>query len=151
MNMLAGKGVSVVAPAGGAFSLYTDWEQDGSKQWETFLSDELPNWLAANKGLAPGGHAIVGSSQGRTAGLVLAEFHPDRFRYAGSMSGFMYPASTTLNGAITAGMMQWGGVDTRKHVGPAPARPVEVARPRRPRFLVGAKQHPDLGVQPGHR
>jgi S-formylglutathione hydrolase FrmB len=23
-------------------------EQDGSKQWETFLSNELPNWLAAN-------------------------------------------------------------------------------------------------------
>ncbi|HXO54429.1 MAG TPA: alpha/beta hydrolase-fold protein, partial [Mycobacterium sp.] len=26
MNTLGGKGVSVVAPAGGAFSLYTDWE-----------------------------------------------------------------------------------------------------------------------------
>ena len=38
MNTLAGKGISVVAPAGGAFSLYTNWEQDGSKQWETFLS-----------------------------------------------------------------------------------------------------------------
>ena len=36
MNALAGKGVSAVAPAGGAYSLYTDWEQDGSKQWETF-------------------------------------------------------------------------------------------------------------------
>jgi S-formylglutathione hydrolase FrmB len=113
MNALAGKGVSAVAPAGGAYSLYTDWEQDGSKQWETFLSDELPNWLVANKSLAPGGHAIVGASQGGTAALVLAEFHPDRFRYAGSMSGFMYPSNTTLNGAITAGMMQWGGADTR--------------------------------------
>lgn len=113
MNALAGKGVSAVAPAGGAYSLYTDWEQDGSKQWETFLSDELPNWLVANKSLAPGGHAIVGASQGGTAALVLAEFHPDRFRYAGSMSGFMYPSNTTLNGAITAGMMKWGGVDTR--------------------------------------
>src|SRR3954451_16662496 len=36
MNPLAGKGISVAAPAGGAYSLYTDWEQDGSKQWETF-------------------------------------------------------------------------------------------------------------------
>jgi S-formylglutathione hydrolase FrmB len=113
MNTLAGKGVSVVAPAGGAFSLYTDWEQDGSKQWETYLSNELPNWLAADKGLTPGGHAVVGASQGGTASLALAEFHPDRFRYAGSMSGFLYPSNTTLNGAITAGMMQWGGVDSR--------------------------------------
>jgi S-formylglutathione hydrolase FrmB len=110
---LAGTGVSVVAPAGGAYSLYTDWEQDGSRQWETFLSDELPNWLVANKGLAPGGHAIVGASQGGTAALTLAAFHPERFRYAGSMSGFLTPSNTTLNGAITAGMMQFGGVDTR--------------------------------------
>jgi S-formylglutathione hydrolase FrmB len=113
MTTLAGTGVSVVAPAGGAYSLYTDWEQDGSRQWETFLSSELPDWLAANKGLAPGGHAIVGASQGGTAALTLAAFHPERFRYAGSMSGFLAPSNTTLNGAITAGMMQFGGVDTR--------------------------------------
>jgi S-formylglutathione hydrolase FrmB len=113
MTTLAGKGISVVAPAGGAYSLYTDWEQDGSKQWETFLSSELPDWLSANKGLAPGGHAIVGAAQGGTAALTLAAFHPDRFRYAGSMSGFLYPSNTTVNGAITAGMMQFGGVDTR--------------------------------------
>src|SRR5206468_5067074 len=54
MNTLAGKGISVVAPAGGAYSMYTNWEQDGSKQWDTFLSSELPGWLSANKGLAPG-------------------------------------------------------------------------------------------------
>lgn len=119
MNTLAGKGVSIVAPAGGAYSFYTDWEQDGSRQWETFLSSELPDWLASNKGLAPGAHAIVGVSQGGTAALTLAEFHPDRFKYAGSMSGFLTPSNTTLNGAITAGMMQFGGVDTRNMWGPA--------------------------------
>lgn len=113
INTLAGKGIAVVAPAGGAYSMYTDWEQDGSKQWETFLANELPNWLAANKGLAPGGHAIVGAAQGGTAAITLAEFHPDRFRYAGSMSGFLYPSSTAVNGAIAAGMAQFGGVDTR--------------------------------------
>jgi len=119
MKTLSGKGVSVVAPAGGAFSLYTNWEQDASKQWETFLSSELPDWLAANKGLAPGGHAIVGVAQGGTAALTLAEFHPGRFRYAGSMSGFLAPSSTTLNGAITAGMAQFGGVNTQTMWGAA--------------------------------
>jgi S-formylglutathione hydrolase FrmB len=113
MTTLAGKGISVAAPAGGAWSIYTDWEQDGSRQWETFLSSELPDWLSANKGLASGGHGIVGASQGGTAALTLAEFHPDRFRYAGSMSGFLTPSSTTFNGAITAGLAQYGGVDTR--------------------------------------
>jgi S-formylglutathione hydrolase FrmB len=119
MNALAGKGVSVVAPAGGAYSLYTDWEQDGGKQWETFLSAELPNWLAANKALAPGGHAIVGAAQGGTAAVTLAEFHPDRFRYASSLSGFLYPSSTAVNGAITAGMAQFGGVNTQAMWGAA--------------------------------
>jgi S-formylglutathione hydrolase FrmB len=119
MNTLAGKGISVVAPAGGAYSLYTDWEQDGSRQWETFLSSELPDWLAANKGLAPGGHAVVGASQGGTGAMMLAEFHPDRFRYAGSMSGFLYPSNTTVNGAITEGMMRYGGVNTQAMWGAA--------------------------------
>ncbi|KRD04992.1 hypothetical protein ASE48_20410 [Mycobacterium sp. Root265] len=118
MNTLAGSGVSVAAPAGGAWSLYTNWEQDGSKQWETFLATELPNWLAANKGLSPSGHGVVGASQGGTGALMLATFHPDRFRYAGSLSGFLTPSRTYENGAITAGMAQFGGVDTHNMWGP---------------------------------
>ncbi|OBI53790.1 hypothetical protein A5707_11080 [Mycobacterium kyorinense] len=110
-NTLSGKGISVVAPAGGAYSMYTNWEQDGSKQWDTFLSSELPDWLAANKGLAPGGHAAVGASQGGYGAMALACFHPDRFGYAGSLSGFLYPSHTTIGGSIIAGMQQFGGVD----------------------------------------
>lgn len=119
VKAFAGKGVSVVAPAGGAWSMYTDWELDGSKQWETFLSTELPEWLAVNKGLAPGGHAIVGAAQGGTGALALAAFHPDRYRYAGSMSGFLTPSNTFLNGAITAGLAQFGGVNTQAMWGAA--------------------------------
>ncbi|MHA7648877.1 esterase family protein [Mycobacterium sp. ML4] len=111
MNTLAGKGISVVAPAGGAYSMYTNWEQDGSKQWDTFLSSELPDWLAANKGLAPGGHGVVGASQGGYGAMALATFHPDRFGFAGSLSGFLYPSNTFTNGAILAGLQQFGGVD----------------------------------------
>lgn len=118
MNTLAGKGISVVAPAGGAYSMYTDWERDGSKQWETFLSGELPDWLAANRGLAAGGHAAVGAAQGGYAATVLAESHPDRFSYVGSMSGFLYPSATAMNGAITAGMLQFGDADTSLMWGP---------------------------------
>ncbi len=111
MSTLAGKGISVAAPAGGAYSMYTNWEQDGSKQWDTFLSSELPDWLAANKGLAPGGHGAVGASQGGYAAMALAAFHPDRFGFAGSLSGFLYPSDTTTNGSILAGLQQFGGVD----------------------------------------
>lgn len=118
MNALSGKGVSVAAPAGGAYSMYTDWEQDGSKQWDTFLSSELPDWLAANRGLAPGGHAVVGAAQGGYGAMALAAFHPARFRYAGSMSGFLYPSQTAFNGAILAGLQQFGGVDGNAMWGP---------------------------------
>jgi S-formylglutathione hydrolase FrmB len=119
MNTLAGKGISVAAPAGGAYSMYTDWEADGTRQWDTFLSQELPDWLAANKGLAPNGHGVVGAAQGGYGAMALAAFHPDRFRYAGSMSGFLSPSQTTLNGAITAGMAADGGVNTQAMWGAA--------------------------------
>jgi S-formylglutathione hydrolase FrmB len=79
----------------------------------------LPNWLAANKGLAPGGHAIVGAAQGGTGALMEATFHPDRYRYAGSLSGFLTPSRTFDNGAITAGMNEFGGVNTQAMWGAA--------------------------------
>jgi len=118
MNTLGGKGISVAAPAGGAYSMYTNWEQDGSKQWETFLATELPDWLATNKGLAPSGHAVVGAAQGGYGAMALVAFHPDRFAYAGSMSGFLYPSETGFNGAILAGMQQFGGIDGNRMWGP---------------------------------
>lgn len=119
MKTLAGKGISVVAPAGGAWSLYTDWELDSSRQWDTFLASELPGWLSTKKGLAPGGNAVVGASQGGTGALMLAAFHPDRYKFAGSLSGFLTPSATFLNGAITAGMAQFGGVNTQAMWGAA--------------------------------
>ncbi|MEB3032949.1 alpha/beta hydrolase-fold protein [[Mycobacterium] nativiensis] len=118
MNSLGGKGISVVAPAGGAWSLYTDWEQDGSRQWETFLAHELPDWLAVNRGLAPGGHGIIGAAQGGTGALTIATFHPDRYRYAGSLSGLLTPSKTNVSGAVAAGLSEFGGVDTQRMWGP---------------------------------
>ena len=118
-NTLGGQGISVAAPAGGAWSMYTNWEADGTKQWETFLSQELPDWLAANKGLAPSGHGIVGAAMGGTGAMTMAAFHPERFRYAGSLSGFLTPSQTALNGAITAGLAQYGGVNTQAMWGAA--------------------------------
>ena len=69
----------------------------------------MPDWLAANKGLAPGGHGVVGASQGGYAAMALACFHPDRFGFAGSLSGFLYPSNTTTNGAILAGCSSSAG------------------------------------------
>ena len=43
--------------------------------------------------------------------MALAASHPDRFGFAGSLSGFLYPSSTNYNGAILAGLQQFGGID----------------------------------------
>ena len=91
-----GSGLSVVMPVGGAASFYADWYQpavgDGRTQtyrWETFLSQELPAWLAANKNVASTGNAAVGLSMGGSAALDLAIYHPQQFTYAASLSGFL--------------------------------------------------------------
>jgi S-formylglutathione hydrolase FrmB len=48
-----------------------------------------------------------------------ATFHPDRYRYAGALSGFLTPSNTFENGAITAGMNEFGGVNTKAMWGAA--------------------------------
>jgi diacylglycerol O-acyltransferase / trehalose O-mycolyltransferase len=89
-------GLSVVMPVGGMSSFYTDWYQpavgNGTTQtykWETFLTQELPAWLAANKGISPSGNAVVGLSMSGSTALIYATYHPNQFKYAGSLSGFL--------------------------------------------------------------
>jgi len=91
-----GSGLSVVMPVGGMSSFYTDWYGpavgNGTTQtykWETFLTSELPAWLAANKGVSPTGNAVVGVSMSGSSALILAAYHPGQFVYAGSLSGFL--------------------------------------------------------------
>ena len=74
-----GSGLSVVAPVGGMSSFYTDWYRpavgNGTSQTyklETFLTSELPAWLAANKSVSPTGNAVVGLSMSGSSALVLA-------------------------------------------------------------------------------
>ncbi len=91
-----GSGLSVVMPVGGKSSFYSDWyapavgnSGTSTYKWETFLTQELPAYLAANKGTPQTGNAIVGFSMGGSSALVLAAYHPQQFIYAGSLSGFL--------------------------------------------------------------
>ena len=88
-------GLSLVLPVGGESSFYADWYQpavgNGTTQtykWETFLTAELPTWLAENKNVSQNGNAVVGLSMGGAPALIYGAYHPDRFIYAGSLSGF---------------------------------------------------------------
>ncbi|WP_102145209.1 esterase family protein [Mycobacterium hubeiense] len=91
-----GKGLSVVMPVGGQSSFYADWQKPARNKagvttymWETFLTQELPAWLQANKGVKPTGSAVVGLSMAGSAALTLAIHHPQQFIYASSLSGFL--------------------------------------------------------------
>jgi diacylglycerol O-acyltransferase / trehalose O-mycolyltransferase len=89
-------GLSVIMPVGGQSSFYSDWYKPAcgdsgcvTYKWETFLTSELPQWLAANKQVKPTGSAAVGLSMAGSAALTLAIYHPEQFPYAASLSGFL--------------------------------------------------------------
>lgn len=92
-------GLSVIMPVGGQSSFYTDWYQPSqgnghsyTYKWETFLTNELPQWLAANRNVAPTGHAAVGLSMAASSALALAIWHPQQFVYAAALSGALNPS-----------------------------------------------------------
>ena len=62
-------GLSIVMPVGGQSSFYSDWyapaRNKGPTQtykWETFLTQELPAWLQANRGVRSTNNAAIGLS-----------------------------------------------------------------------------------------
>jgi diacylglycerol O-acyltransferase/trehalose O-mycolyltransferase len=91
-----GSGLSVVMPVGGQSSFYSDWYKPAcgkagcqTYKWETFLTSELPAYLASQKAVDTSRTAAVGLSMAGSAALTLAIYHPQQFQYAGSLSGFL--------------------------------------------------------------
>jgi diacylglycerol O-acyltransferase/trehalose O-mycolyltransferase len=109
-------GVAVVMPVGGESSFYTDWYSPSNRnnqaytyKWETFLTSELPRWLATNKQISMTGNGIVGLSMAGGAGLILSAYHPSQFSYAASLSGFLNPSTLFMKQAIRFAMIDAGG------------------------------------------
>src|SRR6478609_4477428 len=109
-------GVAVVMPVGGQSSFYTDWyspssfnNQSYTYRWETFLTQELPAWLAANKQVSATGNGVVGLSMSGGAALILSAYHPAQFAYAASLSGFLNPSAVFMQQAIRVAMLDAGG------------------------------------------
>src|SRR3981189_3329051 len=118
-------GLSVVMPVGGESSFYSDWYQpaagNGGVQtykWESFLTQELPAWLAGNKGVQATGNAVVGASMAGSASLVLAAYHPDDFVYAGSLSGFLNLSNGIWPTLVGFAMNDAGGFNAAAMWGP---------------------------------
>ena len=118
-------GVSVVMPVGGQSSFYTDWYSPSSfnnqaftYKWETFLTNELPQWLVANKQISTTGNGIVGLSMSGGAALILSAYHPAQFSYAASLSGFLNPSALFMQQAIRVAMLDAGGFNVDNMWGP---------------------------------
>jgi diacylglycerol O-acyltransferase/trehalose O-mycolyltransferase len=109
-------GVAVVMPVGGQSSFYADWyapsnfnSQAYTYKWETFLTSELPTWLAANKQVSRTGNGIVGLSMSGGSALILSAYHPAQFSYAASLSGYLNPSAPLMQQAIRVAMLDAGG------------------------------------------
>ncbi|WP_275580677.1 esterase family protein [Mycobacterium riyadhense] len=118
-------GLSLVLPTGGMASFYSNWYRPAAGnggvwtyKWETFLTQELPQWLAANKGITPNGNAVVGASMSGSAALILAANHPENFSYAASMSGFLNLSAGQWPSLVSAAQLGAGGFRSDAMWGP---------------------------------
>jgi diacylglycerol O-acyltransferase / trehalose O-mycolyltransferase / mycolyltransferase Ag85 len=119
-------GISVVMPVGGQSSFYSDWYQpskgngqDYTYKWETFLTQELPASLEANQGVAQNGNAVVGISMGGSTALTYSIYYPQKFIYAGSLSGFLNPSEGWWPMLIGLAMNDAGGYNAESMWGPS--------------------------------
>lgn len=131
---------TLVMPVGGASSFYTDWEGGAGAEnttiaQETFLTEELPDYLAENFGVSKNNNAIVGLSMSGGPAVTLAERHPDQFKVVQAMSGYYQTdnpigalgvfASQTIVSNYTNGIVNmWGAPGSQRWTDNDPSKNV---------------------------
>ena len=55
------------------------------------------------------GNGVVGLSMSGGAALILSAYHPEQFKYAASLSGFLNPSALLMQQAIRVAMLDAGG------------------------------------------
>jgi diacylglycerol O-acyltransferase/trehalose O-mycolyltransferase len=119
-------GLSVVMPVGGQSSFYSDWYNPAcgkagcsTYKWETFLTSELPGYLASQQNVKSSGSAAVGISMSGASSLILAVNHPGQFIYAGSLSALMDPSQGMGPSLVNLAMGDAGGYKAQDMWGPS--------------------------------
>lgn len=114
------KDVNVVIPVGGAYSYYTDWQQDdqvlGRQRWTTFLTEELPPVLDQALGTS-GRNAIAGMSMSGGSALALAADAPDLYQAVAAYSGCAQTSSEPGQNYVEL-VVHLGGGDVENMWGP---------------------------------
>jgi diacylglycerol O-acyltransferase/trehalose O-mycolyltransferase len=107
--------VTLVMPVGGESSFFSDWYgpsnfngQQVTYKWETFLTQELPAFLEGY-GVSRYNNGVVGLSMGGSAALTLAAYHPDQFKFAGSLSGYLNLNNIAMQTLFRLAMIDAGG------------------------------------------
>ena len=118
--------LSVVMPVGGQSSFYSNWYRPAcgnsgclTYNWETFLTGELPQFLASKYGVSANGNAAVGLSMAGNSALILAAYYPGQYIYAGSLSAFPNPSEGQWPFLIGLSMGDAGGYKSEDMWGPS--------------------------------
>ena len=83
-------------------SFYFDDPESGGAQWETFVSEELPNWVRANYHVRSDqdGTVMTGASMDGYGTLKIAFRHPDRFCAIAAMEPAIEPGTTRADSPL---------------------------------------------------
>ncbi|MFW0783000.1 alpha/beta hydrolase family protein [Gordonia sp. CPCC 206044] len=112
-RFMVGKGTNVAMPFGGAGSFYTDWERNdpklGVNKWETFLTRELPAYMARKHNSDNRRNGIAGLSMSGTSALNLASRHPGFYDAVASYSGYPTVTFPGFTQGIQVAVAQTGG------------------------------------------
>ncbi|RPA59050.1 esterase family protein [Gordonia oryzae] len=110
---MGGKGTNVVIPFGGGGSFYTNWERPdpklGINKWETFLTRELPAYMAKQHNSDNRRNGIAGLSMSGTSALNLASRHPGFYKAVASYSGYPTVTMPGFTQGIQASVSTMGG------------------------------------------
>lgn len=99
---------TIVFPAADERSFWVDWDSPAPPNgelmlYETFLTQELPEYLEANFGVPGGGKhrtGVVGMSMGSYSAMNIASKHPEMYRSVLALSGFYNNQSLSGRAAI---------------------------------------------------
>jgi len=109
------KNVNVVTPIGGAWSYYTDWQQDdaviGTHKWETFLNEEMPPLVEAELN-ADGNRALAAISMSATSVFNLAIHKPGFYNGVAAYSGCVQSSDPIGQQFIKTVVEVWGGAES---------------------------------------
>ncbi|WP_414122673.1 alpha/beta hydrolase-fold protein [Corynebacterium nuruki] len=102
---LANKDATLVFPAMDPFTWVQDWAGDRGKQFETFMTAELPQYLQDAFGVPNGGRGttgVTGLSSGAYGAMNLAAKHNDLYSSVYALSG-LYDPGMPVQRVITDG------------------------------------------------